>query len=298
MFYAVALMPGDPPCFGPGMTEAVCDQIRENRGLNESVHLRFVKWMGGVVTGDFGISHARSQSVAGLIGQTLPNTLLLSSVALVLTFGLGILSGVFQATHPGRSDNVVGTGLLFLYSMPSFWLAIMLLMVFSLWLGWLPASGMESVDAVAMSGGERFLDRMRHLVLPAATLTLVSMGGVARFTRDSMLGALSSDYVRGAHARGLPRRRVVYNHGLRSALLPVITDFGLSFPFLFGGAVLVEWVFGWPGMGRLMFEAVPARDMPVIMGTGLLFAGMVIAGNALADALYALADPRIRYDRG
>ncbi len=296
LFYAVDLMPGDAPCFGPGMTREVCAQIAANRGLDESVHVRYGKWVAGIVSGDLGESHRHSRPVVDLIRELLPNTLVLSVLALVLSFGLGILFGVVQATRPGWVDGTLGTTLLFFYSMPAFWLAIMLVLVFSQVLGVFPAAGITSVDYEALSGPGRILDRARYLALPVAALTLVSMGGIARFTRDSMLGVLGLDYIRAARARGLPERTVIYRHGLRSALLPIITLLGLSLPFLFSGAVLVEAVFGWPGMGRLMYDAVAARDMPVIMGTGLIFAVVVVASNALADALYAVADPRVRYE--
>ena len=298
LFYAVALMPGDPPCFGPGMTRDVCDQIAENRGLNESVHVRYGKWVTGLLRGDLGESHAYGRPVADLMREFLPNTLVLSGLALFLSFGIGIFLGVVQATRRGWVDGTLGSGLLFLYSMPSFWLAVMLVLLFSGTLELLPASGVRSVDYESFSAAGRILDRFRHLVLPVAALTLVSMGGVARYTRDSMLNVLSQDYISAARARGLPERRVRYRHGLRSALLPVITEFGLSIPFLFGGALLVEVVFAWPGMGRLMYDAVSARDMGVVMGAGFLFAAIVVASNALADLLYAVADPRVRYDRG
>ncbi len=297
LFYAVDLMPGDAPCFGPGMTREVCAQIATNRGLDESVHARYATWVVGALTGDFGDSHRQSRPVLDLIGELLPNTLLLSGLALVLAFGLGILFGVIQATRPGWVDGALGTVLLFFYSMPAFWLALMLILVLSQGLGLFPAAGVTSVDYDALSGPGRLLDRLHHLVLPVAALTLVSMGGVARYTRDSMLEVLGLDYIRAARARGLSERTVVYRHGLRSALLPIVTQLGLSLPFLFSGAVLVEAVFGWPGMGRLMYDSVAARDMPVIMGTGLMFAVIVVLSNALADALYALADPRVRYER-
>lgn len=297
LFFAVDLMPGDPPCFGPGMTRDVCEQIADNRGLNDPLLTRYVNWATGAARGDFGVSHQLGRPVRDLIGAALPNTLILSGLALLLTFGFGIVLGVVQATRLGWVDRVLGSVLLFLYSMPSFWLAIMLILVLSGW-GLFPASSMTSVDHESMSTLRQFLDRLHHLVLPVAALALVSVGGVARYTRASMLNVLSLDYIRAARARGLPERRVTYRHGLRSALLPVITEFGLSIPFLFGGAVLVEEVFSWPGMGRLMYQAIAARDMPVIMGAGLLFAVIVVASNALADLLYAAADPRVRYDRG
>ena len=179
----------------------------------------------------------------------------------------------------------------------------MLILVFSLfarnvweWPIWFPASGIVSVDHEFMSGWEQLLDRARHLFLPALSLTLVLAAGIARYTRGSMLEVIHQDYVRTARAKGLPERRVVFKHALRNALLPVATLAGLYLPFLFSGAVFIEWIFGWPGMGRLIVEAIRQRDYPVVMGTSLVFATMVVVGNLMADMLYAWIDPRVRYD--
>jgi peptide/nickel transport system permease protein len=186
--------------------------------------------------------------------------------------------------------------------MPSFWLALMLMLIFSLkahqW-GWpiaLPPTGMTSVDHEFMTFGERVRDRIAHLILPVSTLTLALAAGVARYTRGQMLEVIRQDYIRTARAKGLPERTVIMKHALRNSMLPVITLLGLYLPFLFSGAVFVEVIFAWPGMGRIVVDAIFQRDYPLVMATSFVFAVMVVLGNLLADVLYAVADPRIRYD--
>jgi peptide/nickel transport system permease protein len=192
---------------------------------------------------------------------------------------------------------------LFFYSMPSFWLALMLILIFSLfarnvwdWPIWFPASGMTSVDHAFMTPGEQFRDRVMHLVLPATSLALVLAAGIARYMRGSMLEVIRQDYIRTARAKGLPEFRVIFKHALRNALIPMVTLVGLYLPFLFSGTVFIETVFAWPGMGKLMVDAIFQRDYPLVMAGAFIFAVMVVIGNLVADLLYAVVDPRIRYD--
>ncbi len=200
-------------------------------------------------------------------------------------------------------DSVLSVVALFFYSMPSFWLALMLILVFSLfarnvweWPIWFPASGMTSIDHEFMSGWEKVSDRARHLFLPALSLALVLTAGIARYMRGSMLEVIRQDYIRTARAKGLPERSVIFKHALRNALIPVVTLLGLYLPFLFSGTVFIETVFSWPGMGKLVVDAISQRDYPVVMGGSLIFATMVVVGNLLSDVLYAVIDPRVRYD--
>jgi peptide/nickel transport system permease protein len=229
------------------------------------------------------------------------NTLQLTLVSTIVIFALGMLIGIYQAVRQYRaSDNVLTFTALFFYSMPGFWFALMLILLFSLkasqW-GWpvvFPASQMTSVGYEFMGPVERLTDRFMHLLLPAVALGIGSAAGVARYMRGSMLEVIRQDYVRTARAKGLSERVVVFKHALRNALLPIITLLGLTLPYLFGGAVLVETIFAWPGMGRLIVEAVLTRDYPLVMATSFVISVMVIFGNLLADVLYAVADPRIR----
>ncbi|MEN8374936.1 MAG: ABC transporter permease [Gemmatimonadota bacterium] len=305
IFIVLDLAPGDPAAlyFNPNVPPEVVEQLRRNLGLDQPLVTRYGKWLGSFLTGDFGYSFAQNRPVAQVIGDALPNTLLLAFVALAAMFAIGIVVGVLQAVRQHRwVDRVLSVGALFFYSMPSFWLALMLMLLFSLKAHqWglpiaLPATGITSVDYEFLSAWGKLTDRLTHLVLPAATLTLVLAAGVARYTRGQMLEVIRQDYIRTARAKGLPERTVILKHGLRNSLIPVVTLLGLYLPLLFSGTVFVETIFSWPGMGRVIFDAIFQRDYPVIMATSFIFAGLVVLGNLLADLLYAVVDPRIRYD--
>jgi len=305
LFFAVNLAPGDPALrfLSPNISPEAIEQIRHNMGLDQPVHVRYVKWLSASLRGDFGWSFTRNRPVADIIAEILPNTLILSLVALGGAFVIGVLLGIVQAVRQyGVLDSVLSVLALFFYSMPSFWLAVMMVLVFSLYAqlwGWpitFPGTGMVSVDYVFMSPLEKLQDRVMHLVLPATSLALVLAAGIARYTRGSMLEVIRQDYIRTARAKGLDERRVVFKHALRNALIPVITLFGLLLPFLFSGTVFIETVFAWPGMGKLIVDSILQRDYPVVMAGGFIFATMVVVGNLIADILYAVVDPRIRYD--
>jgi peptide/nickel transport system permease protein len=306
VFFVLNLAPGDPASVytAPGVSPDALEQMRRNMGLDRPVHERYVRWMGAMLRGDFGVSFARGQPVRDVIVQILPNTLVLSACAIVLAFLAGILIGVFQAIrHNSLTDNALSVVALFFYSIPSFWLALMLILVFSLmarnvwgWPIWFPGSGMTSVDHAFMTPWEQLKDRARHLVLPSLSLALVLAAGIARYARGSMLEVVRQDYVRTARAKGLPERTVILKHALRNALIPVITLLGLYLPFLFSGTVFIETVFSWPGMGKLVVDAIGQRDYPVVMAGAFIFALMVVIGNLIADLLYSVVDPRIRYD--
>jgi peptide/nickel transport system permease protein len=304
VFFVLNLAPGDPASLyiAPGVTPEAIEQTRTNMGLDEPVHVRYVRWMGAMFRGDFGVSLARNQPVRDIIGERLPNTLILSLSALFLAFLGGVLVGVIQAVRHNRFvDRFLSVVTLFFYSMPAFWLALMLILLFSLgartW-GWpfhLPASGMTSVGHGLMGPFEQLVDRLRHLVLPSLALALVLAAAIARYMRGSLLEVLGQDYIRTARARGLPERRVIFKHALRNALIPIITLLGLYLPFLLSGTVFIETVFAWPGMGKLVVDAIGQRDYPVVMAGTFLFAIMVVVGNLVADLLYGVVDPRIRH---
>lgn|SRR5690606_2379763 len=305
VFFVLNLAPGDPAAayLNPNMPPEVIEQLRVNLGLDQPVHVRYVKWMASFFTGDWGYSFAQSRPVAAILLDALPNTLILAAISLVLVFVIGIVIGVIQAVRQNSlTDNSLSVVGLFFYSMPSFWLGLMLMLVFSLkaseW-GWpisLPPTGVTSVDYDFMTAGEKLRDRVAHLVLPVATLTLALAAGIARYTRGQMLEVVRQDYIRTARAKGLPERTVIFKHALRNSLIPVITLLGLNLPYLFSGAVFIEYIFAWPGMGRVIVEAIYQRDYPLVMATSFLFAVIVVIGNLIADTLYAVADPRIRYD--
>ena len=306
VFFVLNLAPGDPVSIytSPTVSPEALEQMRRNMGLDQPVHVRYVRWMGSMIQGDFGVSFSRSQPVLDVVRQILPNTLVLSFAAITLAFLGGILIGIFQAVRQNSGvDSVLSVVALFFYSMPSFWLALMLILIFSLvarnvwgWPIWFPASGMTSVEYSFLSPGEQLRDRLMHLMLPATSLALVLAAGIARYTRGSMLEVIRQDYVRTARAKGLPERTVIFKHALRNALIPVVTLLGLYLPFLFSGTVFIETVFAWPGMGKLVVDAIFARDYPVVMAGAFIFAVMVVIGNLVADVLYSVIDPRIRYD--
>jgi len=306
MFLLVHLAPGDPALqyITPGMDREVVEQVRANFGLDQPLHVQYGRWLGAMVTGDFGYSYSMARPVADVVANAFPNTLLLSGSALLLAFVIGIVLGTIQAVRQySVTDSVLSVILLFFYSMPGFWLALMLVLSMSLFANaiwelpiWFPASGMTSADYDLMSPAGRVLDRIWHLVLPTSALSLALAAGIARFMRGSMLEVVRQDFIRTARAKGLPERVVIFRHALRNALTPIITLVGLYIPFLFSGTVFIETVFAWPGMGRTIVDAIGTRDYPLIMAASLFFAITVVVANLIADILYAVVDPRVRYD--
>jgi peptide/nickel transport system permease protein len=301
VFLILSLAPGDPALIAlrPGTPQAVIDQIRDQWGLNDPLLVRYGKWLFAFLQGDFGYSQVQHMWVKDRILLALPNTLLLTGLSLVLTFLSGIAIGVVQAMRKGTVlDTALSAVTLFFYSMPAFWLALMLIWVFSSGPEGVGGAGAADVAADLMTGWDRFLDRLERLVLPVLTLTLVLAAGVARYVRTSMLEALSQDFIRTARAKGLPESRVILSHGLRAALIPVVTLLGVYLPLLMSGAVLIEMVFGYPGLGWLMWTSIGARDYPMVLAVSFLFGVMVVVGNLLADLLYAAVDPRMRKNVG
>lgn len=273
--------------------------MRRNFGLDQPLLEQYVRWITSFLRGDFGFSFSRLRPVAEVLGEALPNTLWLGGTSLIVTFVAGCAVGIVQAVkrYTG-TDHVLTFLALFLYSVPTFWLGVVLIMWASsdaLFAGALPISGMQSLDYESLGTVGRIGDRAAHLVLPTITLGLGSAAAVARYMRAAMLETLDQDYIRTARAKGLSERRVILSHAVRNALLPIISLLGLFLPALFGGAVVVEYIFSWPGMGRVMYDAILARDYPLVMAASFLFAALVIVANLVADLLYAAADPRIRY---
>ena len=298
-FFVVRMAPGDPLAiyYNPEIDPAVMETIRARLGLDQPLHIQYGKWLVALAQGELGVSFSHHRPVADVLAEAIPNTLILTGASLLLIMVVGVLLGVVSAVRQySWVDHVTTLGALFVYSMPGFWLGLMLIIIFSLKLGLLPASQMQSVGSEFMSRPEQWLDRARHLVLPVFVLGIASAASVARFTRGSLLEVIRQDYVRTARAKGLSERRVIFRHALVNALIPVITLLGLYFPFLLSGAVVTETIFAWPGMGRVTVGAIFARDYPVVMATNLVAGVMVVAGNLLADVLYAVVDPRIRYE--
>ncbi|MBA3672332.1 MAG: ABC transporter permease [Gemmatimonadaceae bacterium] len=300
-FVIVHLAPGDPIAAAlarPGVTEAVRDEWRRSLGLDLPVAEQYVRWLRNTVSGNLGYSIGHRRAVSAVLADALPRTLLLVVPALVLSFALGIGVGILQAERPrGRRDRWLGRVLLALYSVPDFWLALLVLLLFAYRLPWFPAGGM--IDPVLheyLGFGARLADRLRHLVLPIVTLALLGAASIARYQRTALLDVLPSDFMRTAVAKGLPWRTAVRTHALRNALLPVITLAGLQLPLLVAGSVFVERVYSWPGMGLMTINAVAARDYALVSAGVVVFSTVVAVGALLADITVALVDPRIRVE--
>ena len=297
-FVLIHLAPGDPfaaAIDNPLLTEAMRAHWRAAFGLDQPLPVQYWRFVVNALHGNLGYSFSLHRPVRDALASALPNTLLLMGAALVASFVLGVALGVVQAARRGGAlDHALSAVSLFFYSMPDFWLAIMVVLAFAYWMPIFPVGGI--VDPVLhdyLGAGGRVLDVARHLVLPALTLTLLSAAAVARYQRAAMLDVIHQDFVRTARAKGLPGA-VVLRHVVRNALLPVITLIGLAFPALLGGAVFVEKVFSWPGMGLLTVNAIATRDYPLVTASVILGGTMVALGSLLADVLYAVADPRLR----
>ena len=292
-FAIMYVAPGQPAVMNLDPTMSVEARARqiEALGLNEPPHVQYVKWLRNVVTGELGTSFTRRLPVSQMILERLPNTLLLMAASALLAILIAIPIGVLSARKPYTAlDYSVTFGAFLGLATPNFWLGLMLIMVFSVQLGLTPVGGVATLGA-----DFSLLDRLRHLILPAVVLATADMAALTRYTRSSMLEVLHQDYIRTARAKGLRERTVVYKHGLRNGLIPVVTIIGLMLPTFVGGAVIVESLFSWPGIGKLFIDAVFERDYPVIMGITMLGAVMTVAANLLADVLYAVLDPRIEY---
>jgi peptide/nickel transport system permease protein len=277
-------------------------RIKANMGLDKPVWIQYLIWLGvwpnsqgelrGLLQGDLGISYIDQTSVSKNILDRLPNTLLLSVTALVISFGLAIPVGVWSAVRQYSAFDNISTVLSTAgVSIPSFWFGLIAILIFSVELRWLPSGGMYTLGREKSA-----LDLLLHLLMPASILSILNVAGWNRYVRASMLEAIRQDYVRTARAKGLRERLVVVRHVLRNALIPVVTLMGLSLPGLVGGSLITETIFGWPGMGRLAYHAATKRDYPIIMGTLVMSTVLVILGNLLADIGYTFLDPRITAD--
>jgi peptide/nickel transport system permease protein len=298
-FALIHLAPGDPfsaVMDNPNVSETVRQTLRAQYGFDRPLPEQFARYVGSLAHGDLGWSFSHDRPVLEVLGSALPNTLLLMGVALFGSFALGILIALVQVARRGTATDQVLSGVtLFLLSMPDFWLAILTLLAFTYWLPLFPVGG--AVDPVMheyMGFGARVLDRLRHLILPAATLTVLAAGAVARYQRVALLDVLPADYIRTARLKGLTEREILRRHALRNALLPIISLIGLSFPALLTGAFFIEKIFAWPGMGLAVVNAIGTRDYPLVVGGVIIGSIMVTLGSLLADLLYGWADPRVR----
>lgn len=299
LFVLMRIAPGDPLArldTDRPITPAEIAALRAKYGLDQPITTQFTAYLRGAVRGDFGTSIEYGRPVAALIAERLPATLLLCGVVLMVNFTFGIWLGALQATHRGtRFDRALTAVSLAGHAVPSFWLGLVLAWLVGVRWRLLPAAGMQDPLLDPSAGlPARAADVMAHLALPALTLCIVSLAGTMRYQRRAMIDVLRFPYIATARAKGLSERRVLHRHAWRNALFPVLTLFGLWLPFLVTGAVFVEAVFAWPGLGSLAAEAVGARDYPLLMGTAALAALFVVMGGILTDVAYALLDPRVR----
>jgi peptide/nickel transport system permease protein len=292
-FLILRLAPGDPVqlMLPSHATRDEIEALRASLGLDRPLATQYLLWVSQVLQGNLGKSLFTSGPVLDELLERFPNTLVLAVAAIGLAIALGMPLGIVAAARRGTAldtgsmiASVIG------WSMPNFWIGLLLVIVFSVWLRWLPTGGMYDIMAEDPGIG----DLLRHLVLPATTLAVGHMAYVARFTRSSLLEALSQDYIRTARAKGLGENLVILRHGLRNSLIPIISVLGVSIGHLLGGAVIVEAVFSWPGLGSLMVHSIMNRDFPVVQGAMLFAAVVFILVNLVADLLYAAVDPRIR----
>jgi len=303
VFGLIRSMPGSPALMA--MAEASPDRaidpadierMKRDYGLDKPWYQAYFVWLGNVVQGDLGRSFFRKEPVARLIRQRIGPTLLLSITSLLTTYLLSIPLGLYcsaRANHP--EERVLSTGLYMLYSLPAFVAALLLLYLFAYKLDWLPLFGMTSDNHKTLSPTGKYFDIVWHAILPVVCSTYGTLAYYTRFVRANMQEVIRQDYIRTARAKGAGPLRVLVRHAFRNTLIPLVTLVGLTLPYLLSGSIVLEQVFSWPGMGRMYFESINARDYPVIMGLTLLFSTVALIGQLLADVLYAVVDPRVSY---
>jgi peptide/nickel transport system permease protein len=300
-FALIHSVPGDPVTFfigrqgAYGMSPEAVAAIRREYHLDRPLPVQYVYWLRGVSTLDFGRSIVDRRPVTERILEKLPNTLQLNAVAFLLAAAIGIPIGLWSATRSGRPMERASAVFFFLlYSLPSFWVALLLMQFFSVKLGILPLFGIMSDDYASLSAAEKVADRMRHLVLPVITLAYAQLAIFARFSKSALTEVIRQDFITTARAKGAGEALVLWHHAFRNALIPLITLLGLTIPFLISGSVIVERVFQWDGVGLLYYDSILARDYPSVMGLTVITALVTLAASILADLLYAVADPRVR----
>lgn len=294
VFLLVNAVPGSPVsdiAFNPRVRPEDIAAIKHSLGLDQPLYKRYFIWFTNVLRGDFGLDMVTYRPVLDEVLERLPNTLKLTVAAFLLAILFSIPVGVYSAVRRNSIfDNLATVGAVAGVAVPRFWFALLLILYFAVDRGWFPSGGTQSY------GGGSAGDQLKHLVLPAVTLAIAEMAGWTRYIRGQMLEVIRQDYVRTAQAKGLRDRVIIFRHALRNALLPLVTLMGLAIPDFFSGALIIETIFSWPGIGRLTYDAAVARNYTVIMGTVLISASLTILGNLLADVGYGLLDPRIKQD--
>ncbi|MGG6312943.1 ABC transporter permease [Paenibacillus macerans] len=295
--YAIsALVPGDyiTALNNPNMTEERAAQLRAIYGLDQPEYLRYFTWAKNMLVGDMGDSFQHKKPVMEVVNDYVWNSVIIAFATLILSWTIAVFTGVFSAKFQYSFFDKVITLIVFIcMSLPSFFLGLLLIRLFSLSLGWFPVGGMVTAGSKAM-GLEHIMDVVKHSFLPILVLTMLSTGSLTRYFRTSMLEVIRQDYIRTARAKGLKERKVIFKHALRNAMIPAITLMGFELPALFGGAMITEQIFVWPGIGHIYLNAISIRDYPFMLGFTIFLAVLTLLGNLLSDVLYGLADPRIR----
>lgn len=298
-FVVIHLAPGNPVDIETEMSLDASDVARENLkklyGLDKPLYEQYFDWVSRFVRLDFGKSFVDSKPVIDKISERIPITLTINAFSMLLIVLVAIPIGAMSAVKQNTLFDRVMTVFVFVgFSTPTFWLALVMMIIFGVELGWLPISGVQSVDVSDMTAMQRFWDKLAHLIMPVALSAFGGIAGLSRYSRSSMLEVIRQDYIRTARAKGLSEQRVIMVHAIRNALMPVVTILGLSVPGLIGGSVIFESIFAIPGMGQLFYASAMARDYPTIMGILVIGAVLTLIGNLIADIAYALVDPRVR----
>jgi len=301
-FFVIHLAPGKPVNLQESLNPKVSLEVRQRLtklyGLDRPVHVQYIDWLGRILRLDFGRSFVDDRLVVDKIAERIPLTLIINIISLFLIFLLALPIGIRSAVKPAGLFDKTATIFVFVgFALPGFWFALLLMNLFGVQWGWLPVSGLRSLDFEYLRVGGKIWDLSRHLLLPVFVIVFGGLAGLSRYMRQNMIEALNQPYIYTARAKGLSESKVLYKHALRNALLPVVTILGLSLPGLLGGSVIFESIFALPGLGRLFFEAVMARDYPLIMAALVITSVLTLVGNLLADISYAYVDPRIRYNR-
>ena len=302
-FIMLKNVPGDPVSEqlaggrgGRVVTQADRERLAKQYGLDRPLHLQYVDWVRSVASGNLGYSYESNRPVRDLILEHLPNTIKLAGISLVFTLLIALPLGIVSAVKQNTAVDYLLTLFSFVgISLPSFWLGLMILYYFGVVLGWFPTRGMRSI-MVEPGFWNQLKDSAAHYVLPVVAVTLIGLSGYVRFQRAAMIEVLGQDYVRTARAKGVPERTVILKHAWRNALIPIVTLLGYVLVVLVEGSIVVETVFTWPGMGLLAVDALSNKDYPIVMGVVVLSSAMIVLGTLLSDVLYAVVDPRVRYD--
>lgn len=303
-FAVIHLAPGSPidvlADLNPKMTAEAKERLITYYGLDKPLHVRYWQWLRRFVALDFGVSFsADRRQVMEKIREALPVTITINVLSLLLIFMIAVPIGAYSASHPYSTFDKFLTVFVYVgFAVPTFWLALLALILFSVQFEWLPISGLTSLDYARLSLSGKIWDLTSHLILPVLLSAFSGLAGLSRYMRGSMLEVMRQDYITAARSKGLSEAEVIYKHALRNALLPVVTILGLSVPGLIGGSVIFEQIFGIPGMGRLFYGGVMSRDYPLVMGVLTIGAFLTLLGNLLADISYAVVDPRIRRGGG